>query len=947
MKRTIIILLLLGPLMLVAQDPYTLHSTLITETVSVDPNESDPNYPTWGVGVSAVDFDEDGDDDLTISTGFGKEILFYINNGDGTFSLITPTPIPVNEHNKMMVWGDIDNDGDKDLLVTGYQSRNYLFENDGNLNFTDITASAGIPIFDDWTYGASFCDYNNDGNIDFYICNRHNNTYSNYMYRNNGDGTFTDVTRDIGVSDGTQLTFQSSFFDFDNDGHQDIYLANDRLFGNTMLHNKGDGTYEDVSNASGAGITIDAMNTGPGDINNDGYFDLYITNTPGAGGNKMLKNNGDGTFSDVSVSSGTDAFQFTWAGIWFDFDNDTDMDLYVCNMKNFPNSPNLLYENQFADTGVETFVQVGGATGLAGDTYRSHSAAFFDYNEDGKLDMAVPNNGDDPIIIMENVDLNTNNWIKFTLEGTMSNRDGIGTRIEIYTDNGQLQARYHMYSEAYLNQNFDKEHFGLGTATTVDSVIVKWLSGVTDKYYNLSANQTFALVENASNTLSVTTSFTDALCFGGSDGTATVTPTSGVAPYTYEWSNGQTTATATGLEAGRYLVTVTDSNNERGLAAVMVGQEDEMVLDIVATHVVAGNDGAADLTVSGGNGPYSYSWSGGQTTEDISGVAAGQHDIMVTDANGCVKSNHTAIYNTTGTCDPIIPMFVETTTNSAIIHWAPVPDGNAVRLFYRELGETSWVTSVTVGGTGISQLEIRDILPGTTYEYQAKTRCTSSGLSVWSPVYTFDTNSSGPGYCTNFAVTRTATNPYAVVLEWDEHPEADRYRIRYREQNTANPWVRLTSDYGIVFDGGLTPNTTYEYNTRTKCNGEWTSWSPTTYTFTTQAELPPGPQNPGTDNGQDILDRETFEKYEQLFNQLPIDYRLSPNPADDLVEVEIARGNVSTLSLRDAAGKEIRVIDVQDFTVQLNVSDLEPGIYFITLSAEGKEPVTKKFVIAR
>ncbi|MCB0640876.1 MAG: VCBS repeat-containing protein, partial [Phaeodactylibacter sp.] len=238
MRSTLILVLALCPLFLMGHPFVKYHQTAgIADSISGHPW---PNYPQWGCGVSCADFNGDGFDDLTVATGHGNRLLFYQNNGDGTFTKIPPM-VKYKFHTKMVLWVDYDNDGDKDLFLTGWQHPNRLYRNDGGPLLTDVTAAAGLPISDDWTWGASFGDYNNDGHLDLYVCNREKDLYSNFLYKNNGDGTFTNVTTETKAGDETQLTFQSIFWDYNNDGYQDLYMANDRLYGNSLYKNNGFG----------------------------------------------------------------------------------------------------------------------------------------------------------------------------------------------------------------------------------------------------------------------------------------------------------------------------------------------------------------------------------------------------------------------------------------------------------------------------------------------------------------------------------------------------------------------------------------------------------------------------------------------------------------------------------------------------------------------------------
>ncbi|HHC80111.1 MAG TPA: T9SS type A sorting domain-containing protein [Flavobacteriia bacterium] len=442
-----------------------------------------------GGGVSFCDFDGDGWDDITYATGSGQEIYFFKNN-QGTFSQIN-LGIANTFKVKQVIWIDYDNDGDKDFFATSIEGFNKFYRNDGNLSFTDITASIGFFTDDKRTFGASFGDIDNDGDLDAFICNRDDiaaNQYS-YLYRND-NGTYVDITAAAGLSTEAQLSFCSAFFDYNNDGFQDIYIANDKFSNiNRLYKNNGDGTFTDVSVASGAGIAIDAMSTTIGDYNNDGWFDIYVSNSPG--GNYHLRNNGDGTFTNVASTVGTAFFSVGWGAVFFDADNDTDVDLYVSSSEVGAVAgrlPSAFYENQ----GNNTFTIPAGI-GFENDNRKSYSNAIGDINNDGLPDIIVMNDTENNFL-WKNTSSNANHWLKIKLQGVASNSDGIGSKIEI-SAGGKVQYRYTLSGEGYLAQNSTTEFFGLKDAAVVDYVKVTWLSGIQDVLENVAVNQTLNLVE--------------------------------------------------------------------------------------------------------------------------------------------------------------------------------------------------------------------------------------------------------------------------------------------------------------------------------------------------------------------------------------------------------------------------------------------------------------------
>lgn len=461
-----------------------------------------------GGGISFCDFDGDGWDDITLATESGEPARFFKNNS-GVFLEVFPNMTDFNNDYKQVIWIDYDNDGDKDLYLASHNAASRLYRNEGNLNFTDVTISSGIFNSNQKSFGAAWGDYDNDGFLDVFLTYR-STVESNRLYRNNGDGTFTDISTIAGISSAGHLSFCASFFDYNNDGFQDIYIANDRhTTTNILYENNGDGTFTDASASSGSGLIVDAMSTTIGDYNNDGWFDIYITNTlyvyEGVDheiGNVFLRNNGDGTFSNIAADNGTDFNSVAWGAVFLDADNDMDLDLYVSGMLDGSMSlPSAFYEND----GMSHY-SIPANAGFLNDTRESYSNAIGDINNNGYPDIIVNNEAANMFLWENNCDTNiNNNWLKVELEGSISNKDGIGSKIEI-SINGNKQYRYTVAGEGYISQNSNSEFFGLADNSVVDYIKVNWLSGIEDVYTNINANQTISLVEGE--TLSIA-SFSD------------------------------------------------------------------------------------------------------------------------------------------------------------------------------------------------------------------------------------------------------------------------------------------------------------------------------------------------------------------------------------------------------------------------------------------------------
>ncbi|SHH76933.1 FG-GAP-like repeat-containing protein [Winogradskyella jejuensis] len=451
-----------------------------------------------GSGVSFVDYNGDGFDDITLTRTDNSTVSFY-KNIDGVFFQLEdllPSSGNYEYRTRNATWIDYDNDGDKDLFLTSDTDGNRLFQNQSG-SLVDVTIQAGLPTDNVFTFGASWGDFNNDGCLDVYLSNRSLGTLiTNYLFMNNCDGTFTDATNSSGVSAGSVWSFCSAFFDFNNDGYQDIYIANDKTTPNYLFKNNGDGTFSDVSVASGTDIVVGAMSVTVDDYDSDGYFDIFVTNSPnGAGydapGTVLLKNNGDETFSNVTTSTQTSLVTFSWGSNFLDADNDGDLDLYINSQ--YTSSDSFPSYGFYINNNLGSF-SLSNSSGFTTNDYNSYSSAIGDYNNDGKLEIISNNGNSQNPSFWENMDFSTNNYLSIALEGNMSNKDGIGSIIEI-SIGGSKQYRTLLGGESYMAQNSFTEHFGVGTATTVDYVKVKWLSGLEDILYNVSVNQKLSVVE--------------------------------------------------------------------------------------------------------------------------------------------------------------------------------------------------------------------------------------------------------------------------------------------------------------------------------------------------------------------------------------------------------------------------------------------------------------------
>jgi len=440
-------------------------------------------------GVSWGDYDNDGYLDLFVSNGgqFGNQNNFlYRNNGDSTFTKITIGSI-VNDGGKSYActWGDYDNDCYLDLFVANFGQNNYLYHNNGDGTFAKITA--GTIVNDGMqSIGATWGDYDNDGNLDLFVANLGNNL----LYHNNGDGTFTKITTGNIVNDGGSSS--GGFWgDYDDDGFLDLFVSNRWDENNFLYHNNGDSTFTKI--ISGPIVTDGGYSSGGSwsDYDNDGALDLLVPNDGGFK-NFLYKNNGDGTFTNITTGSIVNDMYDGYGSSWADYDNDGDLDMFVAH----DDGSNYMYANN----GDSTFTKIIGEN-IVSDGGQSIACSWGDYNGDGFLDLFVGNGGtsdQNNFLYLNNG--NSNNWINIKLIGTISNRSAIGTKVRIkaiINSNPIWQLQEISGQSGRTSQNSLDVEFGLGDAIIIDSLIIDWPSGIQRVDTNVAVNQ-FIMIEEDS-----------------------------------------------------------------------------------------------------------------------------------------------------------------------------------------------------------------------------------------------------------------------------------------------------------------------------------------------------------------------------------------------------------------------------------------------------------------
>ncbi len=512
----------------------------VTNSIGID--HVFQQFSHMGGGAVFFDYDNDGWEDIYITSGKGKDHL-YKNNGNGNFNLITDNWLDITEqyYTTSVVSGDINNDGFRDLFVTtwrgqdnsGALERNLLFVNNGDGTFSENGIESGLN-FDSFSMGSAMLDYDNDGYLDIYTINYietsaflydgngdingyNHDCFENQFYRNNGDGTFSEISETLGLNNnGCALAVMPTDFDQDND--TDIYIAND--FGefivpNTMLSNDSPtNSFTNVSVSTNMNIGLYGMGIAYADIDKDLDFDYYLTNI---GRNVLIQNDGSQNFTDISTFAGventytegsTTLFTSGWGTAFFDVNNDTWPDLFVSNGKvtaadfiaTGENDPNKLYINN----GDLTFTDISNSAGI-NDFSRGRGMIYSDYDKDGDLDILV-------VVLDSSEDTNarttlyqnqlnpngsdSKNWVQISLQGTVVNRDAMGSKIELTVNGEKLIQEIHGQG-SHASQSSLIAHFGLADNAIIDELKVIWSSTDTQVFTDLEVNKRYQLTQGS------------------------------------------------------------------------------------------------------------------------------------------------------------------------------------------------------------------------------------------------------------------------------------------------------------------------------------------------------------------------------------------------------------------------------------------------------------------
>ena len=498
---------------------------------------------TMAGGVAVFDYNNDGYLDIFFTNGADIQSLkktspkysdrLFENDGKGHFTDVTATAgLAGTGFDNGVAIGDYDNDGREDIFVGGVHG-NHLYHNDGG-HFTDVTVKAGLAAPDPqfgplWSVGAAWVDVNNDGRLDLFVVNYlawapdkdpsceaapgkldycHPKFYKatpNQLFLNNGDGTFRDISAESGIRAHPGKGMGVAVADFDLDGWMDIFVTNDKMY-NSLFHNKGGNRFEEIAFDSGVALTedgnfISGMGVDARDIDNDGLPDIAFV----ALDNEtfpLFRNLGKRGFADITRTSGMGRLSMPMAGYSptiADFDNDGWKDIFVTRghvqalgteSHVTVDQPNTVFRN----LGGAKFQALTGEAGLTAQPPARHrGSAVGDFNGDGRLDV-VASALSAPAEVWLNDSPGAAHWLELKLEGTASNRDGIGARIKL-TAGGRVQYNHVSFAAGYASSSAAPIHFGLGAAATASEIEIRWPSGVVQQLANVAADRVLKVKE--------------------------------------------------------------------------------------------------------------------------------------------------------------------------------------------------------------------------------------------------------------------------------------------------------------------------------------------------------------------------------------------------------------------------------------------------------------------
>jgi hypothetical protein len=638
---------------------------------------------TFGSGVSFQDWDKDGWPDLSFCNR-NTNPQFYKNN-NGVFTSV-PAFFGNTGNMRSLIWVDYDNDGDYDIACTRHNGLFSLYRNDDFI-FSDVTIPAGFPLVTYLYYGNTWADFDRDGDLDVYLAIYDETPgIQNLFYQNNGDGTFTEIGMQAGISNGSQFSFLGAWCDVNRDLWPDLYVINDKYYPNNLYINNGDGTFTDVSDNSDAGLVTNPMTATIDDYDHDFDLDIYMTNTDI--GNTLLNNDGQGNMTEVAAQAGVQVFDITWGSLFSDFNHDMWPDLLVCSgTQSLLQSADRFFIND--QDGTFTLNQPLFSTGAN----NSYCPAEADFDNDGDNDVAILCALGHYSQLFRN-DLATGNHIKINLESTQSAPDGIGSWIDVYVE-GFRQSRYTFCGENYLGQNSQYELFALGENLMADSIVVSWLSGHIDKFYDVAANQCLDVEEGSSLTYTIPSNETISLCTGE------VTTLDGGDFAAHLWSNGYEGRYLTVSESGNYAVQV---ENEQGFTftsnsvAITFFDAPEAIAMINHNPCFGDSLGAIFLEIQSNPEPYTILWNNGSNSDFIEELPFGDYQASISNAMGCESVWSYTIEQPESALTLITDIGHETNPSEGHIHLGIIGGTSPYQIIWLDLfSDNASLTDLTAG----------------------------------------------------------------------------------------------------------------------------------------------------------------------------------------------------------------------------------------------------------
>lgn len=829
------------------------------------------NLPSWS--ICAGDIDDNGYMDLLL--GAGNAVSFVYASDDG--SSFTEDAHPEYIFTQRSTFADIDNDGDLDAFANHDVDQCHPYRNvDGVLDL-DFTLIQTLDV--GGNYAAIWVDYDNDWDTDLYITKcRGGASWGdpqriNLLYKNNGDGTFTEAGAEANLNDGNQ-SWTTTFEDFDNDGDFDAFTVN---------HSSSD--------------------------------------VPGGAANKFMQNNGDGTFTDIIATTGINAFDLgAWNCDAGDFDNNGFVDI-------------------FSEMSTEMYWNNGNGTFTGTQLTEFNSGGIGDFNNDGFLDVISGNN-----LMLNNG--NDNNWVKFDLEGIVSNKSAIGARVEIYGSWG-VQIREVRSGESFDPASSLITHFGLGSATEITQVVVKWPSGTVTSISNPDINQQHHILEAGcvGPAVTITPSGATTICPG-----STVTISAPEAS-SYTWSNGESTQTIEVSGAGNYSVVAWSEENCASISNIItVDVIEEQAPSITVSGDLLICEGTTTVLTS--TVAETYTWSNGQTSQSIVVTESGDYHVSIEGlCDGVTYDSETISVQVMDATEPVVTGAVIGEPGSAIltatggtnIQWfdsesatTPVGTGSVFTTDYFDNSITYWVSSETVYGGELQNGGKSDNtggggLPasGGRLFFNVTENVTLEQVTVYVPVdgvagdRTIELYNNG-GMLINSAVVYCNIGENVIDLNFDI-AEGTGYQIGCAENNLFRNNAGLTYPYAIGTVGSIydtsfgTGYYYYFYNWQVR-KEEWTCTS----------------------------DRIQVDAMVIGVNEIenPLQASVYPNPAQETININCAAHGQVKVEITDVTGRVVMTTSMNfgnGGVRSLNVEDLAGGLYHLT-AVSGDQKSTIDFV---